>query len=147
MPISALQAAKYLCELGDWSDTNLELQKKIYIPHMVFLGRNEGRRLIDESFEAWDYGPVIPSLYHTLKSYGAGPVGNVFRLVPEIEDESALEYLDWAHKELKDFSASRLVAITHWKEGAWSKVYKPGEFGLTIPDEYIKAEYSARFSS
>jgi uncharacterized phage-associated protein len=30
--------------------------------------------LIDERVEAWNYGPVIPSLYHEFKNFGSGAI-------------------------------------------------------------------------
>jgi|GEM_PF-6636616 len=58
MAVHALSAARAICELRDWEVSNLELQKILYIAHMVYLGETDSHPLIKENFEAWDYGPV-----------------------------------------------------------------------------------------
>src|SRR5204863_6873805 len=49
--------------------TPLQLIKLVYIAHGWHLGLT-GQPLINEPPEAWQYGPVIPSLYHALKIHG-----------------------------------------------------------------------------
>src|SRR5687767_12203236 len=49
--------------------TPLQLIKLVYIAHGWYLGLT-GKPLINESPQAWQYGPVIPSLYHALKIHG-----------------------------------------------------------------------------
>src|SRR5208282_4587731 len=47
----------------------LKLQKLVYFAHGWHLALRD-QPLIDELVEAWDYGPVVPSLYHQFKRYG-----------------------------------------------------------------------------
>ena len=51
----------------------MKLQKLAYFAHGWNLAiRNTP--LINESVEAWKFGPVIPSLYHDVKGYGMEPI-------------------------------------------------------------------------
>lgn len=59
MTITPFEAAKKICELSNWTLCNLKLQKLLYLCQLVHLGRHS-IPLMDEIFEAWDYGPVLP---------------------------------------------------------------------------------------
>jgi len=144
MTISVFDAAKRLCKKSGWSLTNLELQKLIYIAHMFHIGEH-GVPLIRESFEAWDYGPVQPDLYHHIKVYGASPVKSMFSLGNEVHEEGTeATILDKVYNQLSDKSASWLVAVTHWPDGAWAKHYKSKSFGNIIHNEDVLQEYKDR---
>ena len=146
MTVSALKAAKTMAQVLNWNVTNLELQKMLYIAHLFFLGRT-GRPLINENFEAWDYGPVLPSLYRELKFFGSDTIMNVFS-VKELE-ESSEEYSilkETAH-HLKDFTAGQLVSITHHPKGAWYQHYKPNIRNIVIDQESIKKEYKELYKN
>ncbi|MEH0195195.1 type II toxin-antitoxin system antitoxin SocA domain-containing protein [Caulobacter sp. CCNWLY153] len=136
-------AARRLCERSGWTLTNLELQKMLYLAQMQFLGQTN-ERLIDDTFEAWDYGPVSPSIYHRVKPFGSGAIKDVFHGARPIDAGDIANYLDGAYDALSRYSAGALVAITHWDKGAWAKNYIPGARGIPIPDEDIIAEYRAR---
>lgn len=144
MAITAQQAAKTLAVLRDWNVSNLELQKLLYIAHMVHLGEH-GEPLISDHFEAWDYGPVVPSLYQHLRGFGAGSIGNVFHSVPGIS-EGSREFVTLVEtaKNTRGFTPGRLVSITHWPEGAWAQFYNSGRKGTVIPNDSIKSEYERR---
>ena len=58
--------------------THMHVQKLVYIAHGWNLAVNN-EPLIDESFVAWDYGPVAPSLFQALRRYGAGTVTRLIR--------------------------------------------------------------------
>jgi len=148
MAVSVLSAARSLCQLRDWTVSNLELQKILYIAHMFHLGKTGGAPLIREDFEAWDYGPVVPELYRRARGFGSDPVRNVFHWEPEVP-ANAPEFfsLREAAEATKGMSSGRLVAITHWPQGAWYQCYKPGVRGIAIPDPLILAEYRARQST
>lgn len=140
MAISALQAARTIAESSGWKLSNLQIQKIIYLAHMLFLGRY-GRPLIDEYFEAWHYGPVIPALYHELKIYGNRPVKDIFKVKSADKDSLEGKLLISAVKKFQPLDPSYLVAYTHRENGAWSKNYDPDYRGVVIPDNEIKDEY------
>jgi uncharacterized phage-associated protein len=48
--------------------TPLKLQKVLYFCHADFLQRT-GSPLVSEEFEAWRYGPVLPSVFHAFKKW------------------------------------------------------------------------------
>lgn len=143
MPVSAVQAAKKLCEERAWMLSNMELQKILYIAHMFHMGRGNGE-LIRENFEAWDFGPVVPVVYHKVKAFGRGAIRNIFSAIPDVQEGSEADILKEASEGLKDFGPSQLVAITHWSEGAWARHYEPGVRGVIIPNDDIRAEYESR---
>lgn len=144
MPISALSAAKRLCERSGWRLSNLEVQKLVYLAHMFCLGRT-GSPLVDGHFEAWEYGPVHPDLYHRVKVFGSDPVQNVFHTVRGLDSESTeARVLDEIGDSLAGCPSGRLVAITHWDRGAWARNYRPGARFIVIPNDDIKDEYMER---
>jgi uncharacterized phage-associated protein len=146
--ISALSGAKWLCEKSGWRLSNLQLQKLLYIAHMLHLGNNNGEPLIDGRFEAWNYGPVEKSVYHRAKVFGADPVGNIFYDVPDIKNApTAFAALEETYEALKSASPAKLVAVTHWEKGAWAKHYIPGARGIVIPNSDIAREYHDRIKS
>lgn len=58
----------YVNRKGD-TVSHKKLQKLLYYVeawHLV----NFGTSIVDENFEAWVHGPVIPELYHQLKDHG-----------------------------------------------------------------------------
>lgn len=148
MSISALQAAKVACEASGWKLTNLQLQKILYMAHMVFAGRHHGAMLIDDDrFEAWDYGPVSPSVYHYVSSFGPRPIENIFRRVEDPHEGEEVSVIREAVKSLGHLPAFRLVNITHAGIGAWNANYKPGVYNSPIPQEDIVKEYVARYNN
>ena len=141
MAVSALSAARTVCEMRGWRVSNLELQKILYLAHMFHLGRT-GQPLISENFEAWDYGPVVPKLYHRAKGFGSGHVKNVFHWISDVPNElTAYDVLEEVTDATNDLSPGRLVALTHSDSGAWAQYYRPGARGIVIPNPAILAEY------
>ncbi|MGK8836188.1 Panacea domain-containing protein [Achromobacter xylosoxidans] len=148
MSVTALEAAKYACAASGWTLTNLQLQKILYIAHMLHLGRHGKPLIRGEEFEAWDYGPVLPSVYHHVSSFGAGRIKNVFHSIDDLDrhlDETELKALSSAVKKLKDLAPFRLVEMVHDSRGAWSQVYDPDYRGITIPNRLVEREYDNRF--
>ena len=144
MSISILPAANRIGERAGWTPNGLQMQMMIYTAHMLHLGETNGLPLIDGTFEAWDYGPVHPVLYHhTSKRYGPDPVPpEAFRNIERISsDHPGASILDDIVD--KKIPRSRLVAITHWRRGAWAENYHPSYHAL-IPNRDIFDEYTLR---
>lgn len=111
---------------------------------MLFMGENGGSRLVDTEFEAWDYGPVSPEVYKRVRMFGANPIQDVFFFEPRSNDGLRESYLHNVSTYLAAKKAAELVSITHWKDGAWARNYRPGARGIVIPDGDILDEYRRR---
>ena len=82
-PYNVSDVAKYFIYLaskevvGDSGEregiTNLKLQKILYFAQALFLSKLE-TPLFKESIEAWEYGPVVPSMYQAYKQHGNQPI-------------------------------------------------------------------------
>lgn len=133
-----------IAEHSNWTLSNLSLQKLTYLAQMMHIGETD-QPMFAEDFEAWDYGPVVPKLYHNLKMFGADPVERYSSLTcmksPTADQKRIIA-------DVTDFGVQKkpgeLVSITHWKNGAWAKVYAKNIKGLTIPKQLIRAEYLER---
>lgn len=143
MAIPVLDAAHHLCKGSGWILTQIELQKLLYLSHMVHLGIHR-KPLVNGDFEAWEFGPVHPELYRAVRHYGSCTISSLGRQRISLPPESERITLDVTYSEIGLLSASRLIAITHWTEGAWAKNYRPGLLGVVIPEEDILDEYEKR---
>lgn len=140
MTVNVLAAAKHMAKRSNWTLSNLQLQKLIYLAHMFHLGRT-GEPLVYGSFEAWDYGPVHPQLYHAVKMFGSGAVSDVFPLTENIDGRPEAAILDEAYVALGHARPGQLVNATHKKGGAWDNNYIPGTRGCIIPNGEILGEF------
>ncbi len=102
----------------------MKLQKLVYFAQGFYGALNSGATLFPEEFEAWKYGPVIPSLYHMFKIYFAGPIpeSHPFQAVMDLT-ETEREVVQWVFENLGGFSAVRLSDISHQPGSPWDKVY------------------------
>lgn len=148
MPARLDSVCKFICEVGEWKVSNLQLQKILYLAQMYYMGRHDGALLADAEFEAWDFGPVEPTLYRKVRMFGSKPVQDVFF------DARNFKVEDPRRSDLKEVCGDllrkrpgQLVDITHWPEGAWAKNYVPRIRGIKIPNDDILAEYNRRTKS
>lgn len=160
MRTNALSVANYFIDLANEEEEPIQLLglvKRVYIAHGFSLALL-GHGLLDPRFdkvEAWKYGPVIPSVYHSFKQNKAKPITekavvleldkNNQEIFPmpsldakENKDEIAVVRMVW--KRYKSFSGSELVNLTHEKGTPWQLCFKSGE-NIEIPDELTKAYY------
>lgn len=125
--------------------TPLSLQKLLYYVHGHAHARL-GRGAVDEPFEAWQYGPVVRSLYRHLRDPAARQVSEpIPEFAPEDLELSDPEVARVAERVLDTYGTLdgyQLVTMTHAADGPWAQVYRNGghHLGDEIPDRLI-AEY------
>jgi uncharacterized phage-associated protein len=132
--------------------TPMKLQKLVYYAHGWFSGHT-GNPLIDETIEAWQYGPVIQSLYHEFKRYGAQPIKGFATefakadlelvTVPAPEDEPVRKFLTAVWNSYSKFTGIALSEMTHAVGSPWDIAWKDGGGikGKDIPQELITSHF------
>ena len=111
--------------------TPMQVQKLVYLAHGWHLAI-EGEPLLDEQVEAWQYGPVIPSLYHEFKYCGARPIKHI----PESQffpEGNLKPILDRVWEVYGDFSGSQLSTMTHKQGSPWHQVVREEYKGKNVP--------------
>lgn len=142
---SSLAVANRFLELaknkGD-TLTPMQLLKLVYIAHGWMLGLY-GRPLIKDEVQAWQYGPVIPSLYKAVKSYRSQPVVGPLptRGSNDALDADEQNIIDQVFDLYGNYSGPALSRITHAAGTPWSMTYEPKTFGIEISNDLIEDHY------
>lgn len=124
--------------------TPIHVIKLAYLCHSWMLGIC-GRPLFIDEVEAWRYGPVVPLVYHTYKSFGGESIEMVVTDHGDEFDEQQIELMDAVLRTYRDHSAWSLSAITHQPGTPWHVVYRSGwGEGAIIPNKLIRKHYRAR---
>lgn len=100
--------------------SNLKVQKLLYYAQGFHLAMYN-KPFFEEEIHAWLYGPVVPETYHLFKEYGSGPIS----LNPEFNfdqfSEEQIELFSEIHTVYGQFSAIKLMDMTH-NESPWLSV-------------------------
>jgi len=128
--------------------TPMQLIKLSYIAHGFSLAIYK-RPLLKEAVEAWRYGPVIPSLYKRLKTYGSDGVSQPVRAnwgrKEALEDEDR-KLLDIVFQKYGHLTGIQLSHLTHRNGTPWAESYSPDEYGTDIDDKLIRTHYATLLS-
>lgn len=156
---NALDVSRYVINYSndkDYGISNLKLQKILYFIQAYFLiSTPDGSPCFEEKIEAWDFGPVVPVVYHEYKQFGSTDIPPVLSYIEFDEDNiwnSERKRFDSAiiasnHKtminavvdQFADYSATDLVALTH-NQAPWVDAYVPrmnNEITLEAIKEYF----------
>lgn len=137
----------------------LRLQKLVYISHGWHLALRDKPLVDDEHAEAWQYGPVFPSLYYEFKDFGDKPITRKAQQIgpdlkfttPEIpeQDEETAELLDRVWDVYRGYTAIQLSALTHAKDTPWYKARQqfPGVRNVAILNDSITAHYKEKIEA
>lgn len=137
--------------------TLLRLVKYVYIAYGFSMAILD-KIIIDKRFdivEAWKYGPVIPSVYHSFKHNQNNPITENSSILTSEEDDGTLVFsspcikdkdismiLDFVWDRYKDRTTTELINILHKKGTPWDYCYKEG-INAEIPDEMTKVYYKS----
>ncbi len=126
--------------------TPMKLIKLTYIAYGWYLALSNGKQLVSEEPQAWDLGPVLPTLYHSLKQHGGNKVKEPVYLKSAVNDvisDEDSEFLDFIWDKYGQYSGKELSAITHTQGTPWSEIYPKG-YNLTLPKELVQKYYEAK---
>jgi len=155
MLYSPKSIANYFLDLAKASNqpiSPMKLQKLVYYAHGWYAGYTNNP-LIDEAVEAWQYGPVIPSLYQEFKRFGAGAIeakateykDGQFREVPVPSDTSLRTFLNNIWQSYGQFTGVKLSEMTHASGSPWDQTWTAagGLKGVDIPLPMIIQHFKA----
>ena len=124
-------------DIQDNSIDNLKINKMLYYAQGWALVRL-GRPLFDESIQAWDYGPVIPEVYHAFKCCGKLSIKEPIDVFDESRlNSEELELLVDVYTAYGRYTGWALKEMTHEKGSPWDMVYQKGK-NIIIENEIIK---------
>lgn len=104
---------------------NLQQQKILYYIQVHFL-KKKGIPFFKDEIEAWQFGPVIPTVYYQYAAWGPAPITMFKTQKIDLEQEEKKD-LDQIVKEKAVLSLLEIVADTNQKGKAWDLYYKVNE--------------------
>jgi uncharacterized phage-associated protein len=117
----------------------MKLQKLVYFAHGWHLAI-KGSPLISEAIQAWDFGPVIPSIYHAFKHYGPNPITRQDDRFGRVADPDHLDFLERILELYGVFTSIQLSNMSHDTKGPWhqARANNPGLKCVEIAEDHIR---------
>ena len=142
---SALEIANFyiqlLNSLPDNYIDNLKLNKLLFFAQGWSLAKL-GHPIFEDRILAWEYGPVIPNVYHTFKCCGKNHIEEPSDPFDEKRlDSDEIELLVDVYSNYGRYTGWALKNMTHEKGTPWELVYKKGQ-NADISQEEMKAYFS-----
>ncbi len=123
MQHSAVDVAYYLINKGIDNKnplTQLQLQLLTIISHGYYLAFNDGRSLIKETVEAWQFSPIVPIIYDALKMHGSGLIKRRKKFSLDLYmDTLALAAIDEVYDVYGRLRGGELITILNRPEAPW----------------------------
>ena len=110
--------------------TPMKLQKLLYYVCVKYV-KETGEMPVSEPFEVWQYGPVIPSVYHEFKSFRAAGIN---KFADEDSSPILTDCINFVWSRLKHFTGIELGQRTHQKGSGWYKAYQRDDEIITLED-------------
>jgi uncharacterized phage-associated protein len=143
--------------------TQMKLHKLVYYAHGWNLALT-GKPLIDETIEAWKYGPVVRSLYYEFRDVGSQPIPRKAYefdfvkgttkfsfTVPIIDanDEASKALMGRVWDVYGGLTAAQLSKMTHESGSPWAEVWTAAQAdgvikGRDIPNNLIQAYFKRK---
>lgn len=143
MAYNALDVARFIINYGNekgYSISNLKLQKILYFIQADFIAYSDKHEpCFNEEIEAWNFGPVIPEVYHEFKEFGSGRIPSIKKYIDlskgiwdskikefsnNIISEEDAKRIKGLVDQSSKYSATQLVEISH-KQKPWKNAYQP----------------------
>lgn len=145
------------CNEKDYHISNLKLQKILYFIQAYYLSKTESKEpCFKDVIEAWDFGPVIPVVYHEYKRFGSTNIPKINTYIEfDINDFWKSKVVEYDDRIIADgdkkiicklvdnfsqISTTRLVQITH-NQSPWIDAYSKGRTTV-ISTEAIRSYFN-----
>ena len=141
---TALAVADQLIRLSQQDEipvTPMQVQKLTYFCHAWSLGLGYGP-LFHDAVEAWQYGPVVRSVYHALKRYGNRPVTTVLTPMAANFTEKEAKIIQAVWRRYNEISGARLSRMTHAPGSPWAQVRQLDKRSQIIHTHIIRDYYA-----
>lgn len=128
--------------------THLQVQKLVYNCHAWMLGIH-GKPMVYDAVMAWQYGPVFPNLYQSLKHYGGDPIDILIDLDALGIGESGytakqLSIIEQVLNIYGDWTGGQLLVATHADGTPWQQVWTEHQRNIIIPNGLIREYYDKK---
>jgi len=153
--VTALNVANNILQRAFADDINvtpMKLQKLIYCIYKEYL-KKTGYSLFEEDFEAWKYGPVIPSVYQMFKDRGSNRINNyadankgIYKAVNENNKAPFKQIVDKIWSIYKDYNGIVISSFTYGKNTAWRNAVKERRNQLLVSDIKSEEDYVGKRS-
>lgn len=133
--------------------TPMKVLKMAYIAHGWHLALTGGLPLIEDSVEAWQYGPVIPALYYRIRQYSKDPIPaeSGIALADSLDDlgrQDVKPLLDRVWSIYGRYNGLQLSDLTHRPGTPWHQVWEveggKSRRGAEIPNSLIQQHYEEK---
>lgn len=143
-PYTAIDVAKAFLERAQNDEdavrdiSNMKLNKLVYFAQVVCLVLY-GKTIHNSNTFAWDFGPVAPVLYRTVKKIGNTIFGledfeKVCGDTRVVDDPKCVSAIDETWKRMKSLTAVQLSMLTHMRGTPWEIVYNADRYGIISPE-------------
>lgn len=147
--VKALDVANFFIDIANKNPdadkqemTNLRVNKLVYFAQVWSLVLND-KPLFDETIEAWQHGPVVPSVYQAFKKYQkegiTEPCGQYSHLQFTSDEIDLLTDIILNYDQ---YSSWKLADLTHVIGGPWDAVYSEDKSHIPITQESMKNYYA-----
>lgn len=141
----AVAVAKYMLDRAASNGlqlTPMQLLKLVYIAHGWMLGKH-GRPLFNEHVQAWQYGPVVPSVYRSVKKFGSSPIAEVAG-APDVDfDADERSTMDLVTKNYGSANGIALSTATHQVGTPWHQTWAIAQNSAPISNDLIQNFYAS----
>lgn len=126
---------------GDELISNLKLQKLLYYAQGCVLAIT-GNILFNDDIEAWEHGPVVPTIYHLYKTFGRSGIEFDEDFDRDIIDTRINNILEEVYTEFGQYSAWKLRNMTHeetpWQETSKNEIISTESIKKYFMENYIE---------
>lgn len=139
--MKALDLAGYVIDKTNGVN-NYTLNKILYLAHCYYMMKT-GKELIEERFQAWTIGPIIPEVYWEYSIYSGAPIIPFYKLEYKMDPEVD-KIICKLVRNLSSMELWKLPKLYNFEGSAWSKTYVKGKY-LEIKPSLIREDVEENY--